>query len=153
MVIPISDPITGYEENTTPDTPHGVLSEFYRAFNTRDLDLMFRNWLNTGDASMDNPLGGIRRGWDEIAQLYQLVFSAKGSVNIEYFDYTIHQFRESFLAVGRERGAYKSDTVAIDLKFRTSRWFCLVDGRFRQLHHHGSIEDAALLAEYQAAVR
>jgi hypothetical protein len=36
---------------------------------------------------------------------------------------------------------------------RTSRWFKLADGRWRQLHHHGSIEDADLLARYQLAVR
>jgi len=29
----------------------------------------------------------------------------------------------------------------------------LIDGRWRQVHHHGSIEDATLLADYQNAVR
>jgi len=152
MAIPTSEPITGREENVNPTTPHGALAEFYCAFNARDLELMSKNWLNTNDASMDNPLGGIRRGRDEIAQVYRRIFSGKGSVNVEYFDYTIHQFGETFLAVGRERGAYSDGSTTLELKIRTSRWFCFVDGRFRQLHHHGSIEDAGLLAKYQAAV-
>ena len=36
---------------------------------------------------------------------------------------------------------------------RISRIFRRVDGRWRQIHHHGSIDDADLLARYQAAVR
>jgi hypothetical protein len=37
------------------------LAEFYRAFNTRDLALMERNWISSDEASMDNPLGGSTR--------------------------------------------------------------------------------------------
>jgi len=43
--------------------------------------------------------------------------------------------------------------VVKDLNIRTTRIFHLVDGRWRQIHHHGSIEDANLLAEYQNVVR
>jgi hypothetical protein len=39
------------------------------------------------------------------------------------------------------------------LNIRTSRTFHLVDGRWRQIQHHGSIEDAKLFAEFQTAVR
>jgi hypothetical protein len=38
------------------------------------------------------------------------------------------------------------------MAIRTSRFFRLVDGQWRQQHHHGSIDDPALLAAYQAAV-
>jgi predicted glycosyltransferase involved in capsule biosynthesis len=40
----------------------------------------------------------------------------------------------------------------MDLKIRTSRLFQLIGGRWRQFHHHGSVEDPELLARYQAAV-
>jgi hypothetical protein len=152
MAVKTLQPITGLEQGVGPKTPYGAFSEFYRAFNARDLELMSTNWLNSIDVSMDNPLGGIRRGWEEIAEVYQRIFSGKGLVNVEFFDYTIHPFGETFLAVGRERGAYRDGITTLELKFRTSRWFWFVDGRFRQLHHHGSIEDARLLAQYQAAV-
>jgi hypothetical protein len=39
-----------------------ALAQFCRALNTRDLDLMQQNWVNTAEAAMDNPLGGIKRG-------------------------------------------------------------------------------------------
>jgi ketosteroid isomerase-like protein len=42
----------------------------------------------------------------------------------------------------------------LDLAIRTTRIFRRDgSGRWRQVHHHGSIEDAKLLAAYQAAVR
>ena len=58
-----------------------------------------------------------------------------------------------FWAVGRERGTYRDGDAIKDLNIRTTRVFRLIDGRWRQVHHHGSIEDARLLADYQNAVR
>ena len=152
MMIPCGEAVSG-RETVEPTTPLGALAEFYRAFNTRDLSLISQNWLNTDEASMDNPLGGIRRGWDEIAPVYQRIFASNANVIVEFFDYTLHESADGFLAVGRERGTLKSPKATIELKIRTSRWFKRVDGRWRQLHHHGSIEDADLLGRYQAAVR
>lgn len=149
----VAPPITGNEADIDPTTPVGALAEFYRAFNRRDLVLMERNWLNSIEASMDNPLGGIRRGWDEISQVYRRIFAGAGVVTVEFFDYTLHPSTNSFPAVGRERGVYKSADHKISLKIRTSRWFTLADGRWRQLHHHGSVDEPELLAKYQAAVR
>jgi len=149
----IATPITGAGPETDPTSPVGALEEFYRAFNTRDISLMERNWLNSAEASMDNPLGGIRRGWDEIATVYGRIFGGAARVEVEFFDYTLHVQGDSFLAVGRERGTLDANGERLDLKIRTSRWFVCSDGRWRQLHHHGSIEDADLLSEYQTAVR
>jgi hypothetical protein len=153
MSKPIATPVTGTCPEFDPASPLGALEEFYRAFNARDLALMERNWLNSAEASMDNPLGGIKRGWDEIATVYRRIFSGSGRVQVEFFDYTLHVQSESFLAVGRERGTLDAAGQHLDLKIRTSRWFVRADGRWRQLHHHGSIEDADLLSRYQVAVR
>lgn len=147
------EPITGNESTIDPTTPQGALAEFYRAFNSRDLVLMERNWLNLPEASMDNPVGEIRRGWEEIRRIYQGIFAGAGIVRVEFYDYSLHVFQDAFLAVGRERGNYKSPDRQIALQFRTSRWFKRVDERWRQLHHHGSVDDPALLAAYQTAVR
>lgn len=153
MTQPIPTPITGREEPIDPTVPQGALAEFYKAFNGGDLALMKRNWLNTDDAAMDNPLGGIRRGWRDMSDVYNRIFTGKGDFDVEFYDYTIHDIGETFLAVGRERGTAQIGESRLDLKIRTSRWFRMVVGRWRQLHHHGSIEDADLLARYQAAVR
>jgi len=153
MSNPIITPVTGREEPIDPSVPAGALAEFYRAFNRRDLALMARNWDSSDEVSMDNPLGGIRRGWSEVRQVYERIFAGRAVVAVEFYDYTIHRFSDVFYAVGRERGSLEADGVSLDLKIRTSRLFRLVDGRWRQIHHHGSIEDAELLARYQAAVR
>lgn len=145
-------PITGKESNIDPTTPSGALAEFYCAYNKHDLALMEKNWLASPDASMNNPLGDIRRGWPEIRQLYERIFASSASVQVEFYDYTIHRFGEIFLAVGRERGISQTPTATLELTARTSRFFVPTDGRWRQFHHHGSIDDAKMLQLYQAAI-
>ena len=148
---PSETPITGLEPVIDPDLPEGALAEFYKAFNGRDLLLMRQNWDATDEASMDNPLGGIRRGWTEISPTYERLFNGAARVEVEFFDYTIHMLGDGFIAVGRERGSLEAADTRLDLKIRTSRTFRRDGGRWRQLHHHGSVEDADLLARYQAA--
>lgn len=142
--------ITGME-CAEPGTPFGALSEFYRAFNNRNLDLMRRNW-HPEECVLDNPLGGIKRGWAEIEPLYQRLFTGTARVKVVFFDYTIHQSGDMFCAAGRERGSFEKGGEKIDLAIRTSRIYRYTDGRWRQIHHHGSIDDPELLARYQAAV-
>ena len=146
-------PVTGGETAIDLQTPIGALAEFYRAFNTRDLALMERNWDSSHEASMDNPLGGIRRGWSEIRLVYERIFRGAAAVTVEFHDYTIHEIGDVFLAVGRERGTFRAGGTSLGLAIRTSRVFRRREGRWRQFHHHGSIEDAELLARYQAAMR
>jgi ketosteroid isomerase-like protein len=152
-VVPVQQAITG-RESADPTTPAGALAEFYRAFNSRDLALMERNWETSPEAAMDNPLGGIKRGWPEIRPVYERIFSSPAGVYVEFHDYTLHVAGEVFWAIGRERGRFEREGAALDLAIRTSRLFRRdAAGRWRQVHHHGSIEDPRLLAAYQQAVR
>jgi ketosteroid isomerase-like protein len=148
----IQIPITGKESISDPAAPLYAPSQFYRAFNTRDLALMQENWDHSADASLDNPIGGIKRGWENIRPVYERVFQSPATVQVEFFDYTLHQSGELFYAVGRERGHFSSSGRSLDLAIRTTRIFRFLNGRWRQVHHHGSIDDPALLATYQAAV-
>jgi ketosteroid isomerase-like protein len=149
-----STPVTGREAVDGLPAHLAALSQFYRALNTRDLTLMAANWLPSEEAVMDNPVGGIMRGWDAIRPVYERVFAGGGNFWFEFYDYSIHQTADTFLAVGRERGEYRTPAgEVLPMAIRTSRFFRLVDGRWRQVHHHGSIDDPALLAAYQAAVR
>ncbi len=145
--------ITGKENPIDPRVPEGALAEFYRAFNSRDLVLMAQNWDDSEEASMDNPLGGIRRGWHDIRGVYQRIFEGQARVQVEFHDFTLHQLGEAFLAVGRERGTLVAGGESLDLRIRTSRLFVRRGARWRQFHHHGSVEDPALLTKYQALVR
>jgi ketosteroid isomerase-like protein len=148
----IQKAITGKEEQGDLSAPYQSLVQFYRAFNSGDMKMMSENWWQSDDIAMDNPLGGIKRGWAEIQPVYEWIFDGPAEVYVEYFDYTIHETEEMFYAVGRERGYFRLGEEKVTLAIRTSRIFRRVNGRWKQSHHHGSIEDPQLLAKYQAAV-
>ncbi len=151
---PNQTPVTG-RKTELPTTPLGVLAEFYRAFNGRDIALMERNWEPSAGAVMNNPLGGIMRGWPAIRGVYQRLFTGEAKVTVEFFDYTLNEVSDVFWVIGRERGALQQEgRPDLPLLIRTSRLFRRESrGRWRQAHHHGSIDDPKLLADYQARAR
>jgi ketosteroid isomerase-like protein len=119
----------------------------------RDIALMERNWDNTDEAAMDNPLGGIKRGWAEIRSVYERLFGGGNRYQFEFYDYTLQRYNEVFVAIGRERGQLvTADGRRLDLAIRTTRIFRWAGGRWRQIHHHGSIDNPEMLARYQQAV-
>jgi ketosteroid isomerase-like protein len=149
--------ITGREDLADLAQPIQALAQFYRAFNERDLARMADNWDTSQEVAMDNPLGGIKRGWQDIKAVYERIFNSPHKVTVEFHDYTLHIFNDVFYAVGRERGHLESHLEAretrFNLNFRTSRIYRRIDAQWRQVHHHGSIEDPQLLAAYQSAFR
>ncbi len=145
-------PVTGAESKKALPGPVRSLSEFYHAFNAGDLEAMSRNWAQTNEIAMDNPLGGIKRGWEEIRAVYERIFNGPAKVYVEFYDYTIHESGEMFYAVGRERGEFSLGGSTIRLAVRTTRIFKRMDGAWKQVHHHGSIDDPDLLRQYQKAV-
>jgi len=148
----IDVPITGAERCALCGDAYMSLVQFYRAFNSRDLSLMQANWHEGDDVAMDNPIGGIKRGWNEIRQVYEKLFNGPAKFYVEFYDYSLHETPEMFYAVGRERGRFERGGVTVDLAIRTSRIFRRIDGAWQQVHHHGSIDDPDLLARYQQAV-
>lgn len=145
-------PITGREDLGDLSRPEQALAQFYRGLNARDLGLLAENWEQSNDAVMDNPLGGIKRGWPAIREVYERIFRGPARLRVEFHDYTLHVSDTLFYAVGRERGRFESGPVALDLAIRTTRVFRRAGRGWRQVHHHGSIEDPALLGAYQRAV-
>jgi ketosteroid isomerase-like protein len=145
-------PVTGREPETLASPRMRAVSQFYRALNNRDLDLMARNWVQTDEAVMDNPVGGIKRGWPEISAVYEKLFSHAAPFWFEFHDYSLHEAGDVFYVAGRERGEYASNQDRLAMSIRTSRIFRLIEGEWRQVHHHGSIDDPDLLRRYQRAV-
>jgi ketosteroid isomerase-like protein len=146
-------PITGREQKKQLIPQMRALSEFYQALNTQDMELMARNWAPTDEAVMDNPVGGIKRGWEEIRTVYERIFSSSGQYWFEFYDYSYHEAGEIFYVVGRERGEYRAGEAVLNMAIRTTRVFRRIDAEWRQVHRHGSIDDPELLAAYQQAVR
>jgi limonene-1,2-epoxide hydrolase len=149
---PVQTPITGSEALSDLAPPLQALSQFYKAFNGRDLQLMSQNWLQSSETAMDNPLGGIKRGWKEIQVVYERVFQGPARVHVEFYDYTLHAGDDMFYAVGRERGSLRMGDQELSLAIRTTRIFKRVGTFWKQVHHHGSIETPELLAKYQGLI-
>ena len=144
--------ITGNEPDGNLTSPIVALIQFYRAFNQRNMGLMATNWNNNDESVMSNPLGGIKRGWREISLVYDKIFNGPAEVYVEFYDFQIIETGEMFFAAGRERGYFKTEDVEISLAIRTSRIFMKDSAQWKQVHHHGSIEDPELLAAYQNVV-
>jgi hypothetical protein len=129
-----------------------VLIDFYKAFNQRDLELMQNVWLNSKEASMNNPVGGIMRDWTEIKSVYEKIFNGSAKVYVEFYDFTILSTDNMFFATGREKGYFEKGETRIELAIRTSRIFIKHNNEWKQIQHHGSIDNPDLLDKYQKAI-
>jgi ketosteroid isomerase-like protein len=141
--------ISGRDLPARVETPAEALREYYHGFNHRDMTVVARNWLDSADVSLCDPASGMKRGWQAVAAEYERVFAGPSRVTIELHDYSVQEAGDVFWAVGRERGSFHLGDVRLDLAIHRTRVFRRVDGRWRQVHDHGSIEIPELLARYQ----
>lgn len=146
---PNPDPITGWESNADATSPYRAACEFYRAFNARDLALLARNWSHADEAVLDDPMAGVRRGWAAIRDAYERLLDGPAVVRAELVDYTILESPRLAYFAGRERGYVRARDEEIPLAMRITRLFRRSGGRWRQVHCHGVIEDAQLLARHR----
>jgi ketosteroid isomerase-like protein len=144
--------ITGREAQSGRGDALDALIGFYKAFNARDLDGLATNWAQGDAPSMDNPMGGIRRGWQSIREGYLKLFGGPAIVQVTFHDFTSQGGDDWHLFVGREKGTCVTLEMKMEVRFRTTRWFTRRGGVWRQLHHHGSIEEPGLLAAYQKTI-
>jgi hypothetical protein len=112
-------------------------------------------WYKNDLSQLNNPLGGVIRGVQSIVDLYHKVFKSDASVTVEFGDIICYEGTKTVVFAGVENGEFKKDENIIPLHIRTTRFFAFIDEQQRwfQLHHHGSIDDAALLKQYQEAVK
>lgn len=131
-----------------------LIESFYYAFNHQDLHVLSKVWAEHELIQLNNPLGEILRGYEAIAALYGRVFTGPASVWVEFSDIVEFQTGDMVVFAGRENGEFTVNKQTLILAVRTSRvvqWFGSDIG-WRQVHHHGSIDDPKLLAAYQRAV-
>ncbi len=96
---------------TTPPTPPPpapapapALESFYYALNQRDETALRNHPL----AQLNNPLGGIRRGGDSIAELYRKIFAGHVLVQVTFSDVTEY-LDDQRRVRGRETGTFTAD--------------------------------------------
>lgn len=129
-----------------------ALETFYYALNNRDLDTLSAVWADDALVQLNNPVGGILRSGDAVRGLYKRVFAGSLNVQVTFGDAATYWHSDAVTFAGRETGTYHHPRLGERaLHIRTSRIFAY-DGRWAQVHHHGSIDDAEALATYQDAV-
>lgn len=144
-------------EATSPD-PSGAraaLESFYYAFHHRDPDVLRHVWVGDPLVQLNNPLGGMLRGADDIARLYQRIFDSPARVEVTFGDIVEYQVADMVVFTGRETGQFTDPAGrGVPLGIRTTRVFVYDQGagRWGQAHHHGSIDDLDALRDYQQAV-
>lgn len=129
-----------------------ALESFYFAFNNGDLQVFQKAWVPSEMIRLNNPLGGIIEGIEPITALYNGIFNGPADVWVEFYDIVAYDFGDSVVFAGRERGEFAKGGATIPLDIRTSRVLHRADGRWGQVHHHGSITDTAQLNSYRNAV-
>ena len=144
--------ITGKESIEDASHPVSALIDFYKAFNARNADETANNWAKQYAIAMANPIGGIRRNWNAIREGYRKIMQGEARVYVEYHDYKLHSFEDIFYVEGRERGSLTTENSELGIKIRTTRVYKLFDNQWKQIHHHGSMDNPELLQRYQQAI-
>jgi ketosteroid isomerase-like protein len=141
-------------EQAGRDGAVAALETFYYALNQQDLAVLTAVWTNDELVQLNNPIGGILRSRTAVAELYGKVFAGGLRVRVTFGDAVTYWRADSVVFAGRESGSYQHpEHGEVPLAIRTTRIFAYDDGRWAQVHHHGSIDDPEALATYQQAVR
>jgi ketosteroid isomerase-like protein len=131
-----------------------ALESFYYGWHHRDADVLRAVWSDDPLAQLDNPVGGILRGGDAIAGLYQKALASPADLRVTFGDVVAYLGKGDAVFAGRETGSFTTpDGTTVPVEIRTTRYFRYADGRWRQYHHHGSIDDPGALRAYQQAIR
>jgi hypothetical protein len=131
-----------------------ALETFYFAYSNRDVDAMTKVWSKQKLAQMDNPLGHIVRSGAAIVDFYSRGFDTGALATVTFTDAVTYDWAGAAVFAGREIGEFPAPGGGtVPLEMRTSRVFSydFEAGRWQQIHHHGSIEDPAVLRAYQEA--
>lgn len=141
-------------QQPTLDGALAALESFYFSFNQQDIKVFEQVWAQHELIQLNNPLGGIQRGYEPIRDLYRRIYDGPAQVWVEFYDIMVFFNGTSAVFAGRERGDFTLGAVTVPLDIRTTRFFSFFeDDGWRQVHHHGSIDDSVLLRTYQNAVR
>lgn len=129
-----------------------ALESFYYGLNGRNLAALDAVWHRNPHVQLNNPLGGVLRGETAIHDLYQRVVEGDIKVTVRFTDAIAYVANDMIVFAGREKGEYIVRGAKYPLEIRTTRIFGYTTEGWRQLHHHGSIDDPYMLSQYKAAV-
>jgi hypothetical protein len=129
MSLPIE--ISGRETPAGDGSALDTLIDFYWSFNASDLRALAANWAEGEAPSMDNPIGGIRRGWPAIREGYAKLFGGPAMVRVAFHDFVAQGDNDYQLFEGREKGFRETPAVRLELSSATAK-STFMSSRFRR---------------------
>jgi hypothetical protein len=136
------------------DGARAAIESFYHAYNSKSVEAIAQLIPPDESCTVYNPVGRTAHGHNGVVALYRSILRGPASVWVELTDVTEYGSPDDLLFVGREHGEFSRDGVTAPLSIRTTRLFHYYGAEYgwRQVHHHGSIDDAEQLAAYQRAL-
>ncbi|MGQ4574041.1 nuclear transport factor 2 family protein [Leuconostoc pseudomesenteroides] len=141
--------ITGYNEEGQLTELEIPINNFYKAFNSKNFELMKQVWANNDYISMENPAGGMRFGWKDIENVYKKVLANSLNIKAEFFNYHLYKNQATYWAVGYEKVTLGLSNEEKTLYVRITRIFEKHNQLWKLVHLHGSFENANDLQFYQ----
>jgi hypothetical protein len=126
-----------------------ALESFYHAFNHENAELIGSVWADDPHVRLYNPVGGIVKGGKEATDRYRSLFAARRNAKVTFHDIIGYHVESMSLFAGREDLTVEIDGTRTVVPVRTSRIFIYINGKWRQVHHHGSVDDPETLDWYQ----
>jgi hypothetical protein len=109
--------ISGKESPAGDGSALDALIDFYRSFDASDLNALAGNWADGEAPSMDNPIGGIRRGWPAIREGYAKLFSGPAIVRVAFHDFVAQGNNDFHLFVDVKKATVKLPPFGLSFEF------------------------------------
>lgn len=112
--------------------------EFYRAFESLDVTLMDRIWLQQEYVTCVHPGWSLRVGWPAVRDSWVLIFNNTFSMKFELTEMQIQVAGDLAWVICTENITSRQGEVTQDSRVLATNLYENVDDQWKIIHHHGS---------------
>lgn len=112
--------------------------EFYRAFESLDVTLMDRIWLQQEYVTCIHPGWSLRVGWPAVRDSWVLIFNNTFSMKFELTEMQIQVAGDLAWVICTENITSRQGEVTQDSRVLATNLYENVDDQWKIIHHHGS---------------
>lgn len=112
--------------------------EFYRAFESLDVTLMDRIWLQQEYVTCIHPGWSLRVGWPAVRDSWVLIFNNTFSMKFELTEMQIQVAGDLAWVICTENITSRQGEATQDSRVLATNLYENVDDQWKIIHHHGS---------------
>lgn len=112
--------------------------EFYRAFESLDVTLMDRIWLQQEYVTCVHPGWSLRVGWPAVRDSWVLIFNNTFSMKFELTEMQIQVAGDLAWVICTENITSRQGEATQDSRVLATNLYENVDDQWKIIHHHGS---------------